>query len=215
MEFIITFSILSLLFLFVLVILIQRFSPNNIYSKFGIGYTGLILFASIVVYSKGLWEPSMGLGLLFFMVAIFVGSLLNTLLVGGIVFGKKMDKDLLFLSLTMILLSPVVAYLSYSAISWYQIDRHITTACFSSGSQNYSLTLDSRDSVAYISEDLGPGASASYFDGTFRYNGDSVIIEGERVISYQNVEKRTYTLIEEQIIGFPDQQDIVQVKPCN
>ncbi|WP_138429055.1 hypothetical protein [Fodinibius saliphilus] len=209
-------GLLSFLLLVGMAFFLQKKHFHNSYLEFFSGYIVLFLFTLLVVFVEELWKPIMGKGYdrLLFLVAITVGSLLNTIVVWIMVYYKRMKKSLLALSITIIFLAPLFAYGSLSAFQWYHLDRHKTTYCIESGGETYTLRLNSEKSIATIGKKTGPHASSPYFVGDYNQQGNTRIIKGKRFISKDSIQKRQYLLTNQKIIDFPEKRDTTALITC-
>src|SRR6056297_2536447 len=89
MLFILIYSIWPFLLVGISIFLLDRFTKINSILKTIIGTLPVLVYIIFIVENEQLWQPSAGLGVLFFMFAVFVGGFIAFLL---ILFLAKLDK---------------------------------------------------------------------------------------------------------------------------
>ena len=214
MLFILIYSIWPFLLVGISIFLLDRFTKINSILKTIIGTLPLLVYIIFIVENERLWQPSAGLGVLFFMFAVFVGGFVAFLLILFLAKLDKLKKGNTLIALTITIMSPFLVLAISQTSNWVHISQYYSKYCFSTEGKDYYLHLDSADSSSYIAEILGPGVTAGYFNGSYTQKQDSIIVSGEKVITYNTLEDRTYIVSKNKFYGFSSDSTSIFIEEC-
>lgn len=140
------------------------------------------------VFDSSLWKPSMGLPAFMFMVVFFLAGLTTFIVVVWLTrkYLSNMSQSAKRMAACQIILAPFLFLIASDIAYWQQEGRHFQEYCFKYKDVGYDLTLDSRDSSAYIMKELGSGGLMTYMsEGRYsmRQVGNLVINGKHRVVT--------------------------------